>query len=87
MVAWCPPCLGQPSLRTNRTLCSRIVPCSEGIVLIDVSEPGWPIVFINDAWENLTNFAKEDLGKGFWDFFAVGLVSIRWGHGHARARA
>lgn len=40
-------------------------------MLCDVSEPNWPIAFINDAWEHLTQFAKTDVGRGFWEFFKV----------------
>jgi hypothetical protein len=46
--------------------------CSEGIVLVDVSKPEWPVEFINEAWEQLTGFRKDDLGQGFWDKFQVG---------------
>lgn len=45
---------------------------SEGIVLVDVSSDEWPIVFCNDAWEQLTCFQKEELGRGFWQSFSVG---------------
>jgi len=47
------------------------LPCSEGIVLVDVAADKWPVVFCNDAWEHLTGFDREELGKGFWEHFSV----------------
>jgi hypothetical protein len=41
-------------------------------VLVDVSKPEWPVEFINEAWEQLTGFRKDDLGQGFWGKFTVG---------------
>jgi len=55
----------------NTQLLRAIDAFNEGIVLCDVSEPNWPIVFINEAWENLTQFAKNNVGRGFWEFFQV----------------
>lgn len=40
-------------------------------MLVDVAADKWPVVFCNDAWEHLTGFDKEELGKGFWEHFSV----------------
>nr|AML79123.1 putative LOV domain-containing protein [Cosmarium subtumidum] len=34
---------------------------SEGLVLVDVSQPGQPIVFVNEGWERITGYSIEDV--------------------------
>lgn len=37
---------------------------SEGLVLVDVSQKGQPIVFVNEGWEKITGYsAKESRGQ------------------------
>ncbi|GFH31617.1 protein kinase domain-containing protein, partial [Haematococcus lacustris] len=53
----------------NDQLLRAIGAFSEGIVLVDASTSDWKIEFTNEAWEGLTGISRDDLGKGFWDFF------------------
>ncbi|KAJ9531495.1 hypothetical protein QJQ45_015041 [Haematococcus lacustris] len=56
----------------NDQLLRAIGAFSEGIVLVDASTSDWKIEFTNEAWEGLTGISRDDLGKGFWDFFELG---------------
>lgn len=56
--------------------CMRLPPAPaarEPVVMIDVSDPTWPIVFANEAWAELV--AVESGGyvrnRSFWEFFSV----------------
>lgn len=45
---------------------------SEGIMLVNMSLPAWPILFVNEAWEKATGVARDALtGDAFWSSFAV----------------
>lgn len=50
---------------------------SDGIMLCDVGEGKWPVVFVNEGWEKVTGIPKDAAcGRGFWDLFQV-LAAIR----------
>lgn len=53
-------------------------PASEGIMLVNMSLPTWPIMFVNEAWEKATGIPKDSLtGDAFWRAFTV---CEGWGH-------
>jgi hypothetical protein len=56
-----------------------IAPCSEGLMLCDVSSSGWPVLFCNAAWSRITGQAVQQPGGGdsFWSSFQVGLRRLR----------
>ncbi|GFR53121.1 hypothetical protein Agub_g15837 [Astrephomene gubernaculifera] len=51
----------------------RALDCfSEGIMLLNMSLPSWPILFANEAWERATGLNKERLAGGaFWGAFTT----------------
>lgn len=60
-------------LSKENTQLLRAIDCfSEGIMLVNMSVEGWPIMFVNEAWEKLTAISRDEgFGKGFWDLFSV----------------
>lgn len=54
----------------NNRLMRAIESLQEGLVLCNLSQPGWPIIFSNNAWAEISGRTKfETEGKNFWDFF------------------
>ena len=58
-------------LRPPLPRCSPLplFPCadafSEGLVLVDVSQPHFPVVFVSEGWESLTGYSiNEVVGVG-----------------------
>ncbi|KAG2454256.1 hypothetical protein HYH02_001289 [Chlamydomonas schloesseri] len=62
--------------RENHQLIRALDCFNEGIMLVNMSLPSWPILFVNEAWEKATGVAREALtGDAFWTSFATGDVS------------
>ncbi|KXZ50686.1 hypothetical protein GPECTOR_15g370 [Gonium pectorale] len=58
--------------RENNQLIRALDCFSEGIMLLNMSLPTWPILFVNEAWERATGVAKDALtGDGFWTSFTT----------------
>lgn len=55
--------------------CMRVPPAPaarEPVVMLDVSNPAWPIVFANEAWAELVELECGCLrNRSFWDIFSV----------------
>ncbi|KAG2489421.1 hypothetical protein HYH03_012059 [Edaphochlamys debaryana] len=51
----------------------RALDCfQEGIMLVNMSLPTWPILFVNEAWEKTTSISKDSLtGDTFWASFTT----------------
>ena len=50
---------------------------NEAIMLCDFSQPAWPIVFINEAWEQETGLNKGELtNTSFWQWFKVSKGAV-----------
>ncbi|KAK9810348.1 hypothetical protein WJX72_009180 [[Myrmecia] bisecta] len=58
--------------RENTQLMRAIDACSDGVVLVDVTYPKWPVMFSNEGWSTLTGMEKLASGSGrmFWDLFS-----------------
>lgn len=58
-------------LSAENTQLIRALDCfSEGIMLLNLSLPTWPVLFVNEAWERATGLHKDDSsGLAFWDIF------------------
>ncbi|PNW70925.1 hypothetical protein CHLRE_17g739250v5 [Chlamydomonas reinhardtii] len=62
--------------RENNQLIRALDCFNEGIMLVNMSLPAWPILFVNEAWEKATGVARDALtGDAFWSSFATGDVS------------
>eukprot|EP00891_Asterochloris_glomerata_P002575 jgi/Astpho2/2575/Aster-x0106 len=45
---------------------------SDAVALLDVTKPGWPMLFANEGWRQVTGSSRMSTsGKGFWDIFRV----------------
>ena len=48
--------------------------------MCDISQPSWPVVFTNEAWEAETGIkCRDDSPVNFWDVFQVGQICTVWG--------
>lgn len=46
-------------------------------MLLNLSLPTWPVLFVNEAWEKATGLAKDDSsGLGFWEVFQASSTSL-----------
>ncbi|KAK9807481.1 hypothetical protein WJX72_000374 [[Myrmecia] bisecta] len=56
-----------------------IVPCvAAGVVLVDVAQPKWPILFCDSLWAHHTGAGEDALiGKPFWDAYSIPGVSSK----------
>ncbi|GLC39870.1 hypothetical protein PLESTF_000919300 [Pleodorina starrii] len=58
--------------RENNQLIRALDCFSEGIMLVNMSLPTWPIMFVNEAWEKATGIPKDSLtGDAFWKAFTT----------------
>lgn len=58
--------------RENHQLIRALDCFNEGIMLVNMSLPSWPILFANEAWEKATQQPKDNLcGDGFWSAFQM----------------
>ena len=45
---------------------------SEAVMMCDISQPSWPVVFTNDTWEAQTGIScAGDGSANFWDVYQV----------------
>ena len=69
-----PPPAPLPVLLPHSPCCCDLFVCSEAIMLCNVSEPTWPMMFVNEAWEKVTGVKRDvAVASGFWDAFKVCL--------------
>ncbi|GIL48868.1 hypothetical protein Vafri_5296 [Volvox africanus] len=58
--------------RENNQLIRALDCFNEGIMLVNMSLPTWPIMFVNEAWEKATGIPKDSLtGDAFWKAFTT----------------
>lgn len=57
--------------KENKQLLRAMDCFSEGIILVNVSDPKWPVVYMNEAFSKVTGLGANDpsLARGFWDVF------------------